>query len=76
MQEPELALSVWLAGQVMVGFWSSVTVTVKVQMPRLPAVSSALHVTVVVPLLKVEPLAGVQVAVRPEEQLSATVAAV
>src|SRR5437867_4251881 len=50
-----------LAGQIIVGGSLSLTVTVKVQLPSLPLVSLALQVTVVVPLLKVEPLAGVQV---------------
>ena len=51
------------AGQVMVGFWVSLTVTVKVQRTGLPFSSSAEQVTVVVPTRKVEPLAGEQVAV-------------
>ena len=41
-----------LAGQVMVGFSSSVTVTVCVQLPVLPLPSVTIHVTVVTPIGK------------------------
>src|ERR1043166_1419509 len=41
------------------GFWLSVTVTLKVQLELLPAASVAVQVTVLVPLLNVEPLIGV-----------------
>jgi hypothetical protein len=51
--------AVTLAGQVMAGGWVSLTVTVKAQLG--PAV--VVQVTVVVPLAKNEPEAGVQVTV-------------
>ena len=55
-----------LAGQVTVGAWLSLTVTVKVQSAELfPLASAAWQVTVVVPFGKVEPLDGVQVVVEP-----------
>src|SRR5438034_10710794 len=55
-----------LAGQVTVGAWLSLTVTVKVQSAELfPLASVAWQVTVVVPFGKVEPLGGVQVVVEP-----------
>src|SRR5439155_17456558 len=57
-----------LAGQVTVGAWLSLTVTVKVQSAELfPLASVAWQVTVVVPFGKVEPLGGLQVVVAPEE---------
>ena len=66
---------VMLAGQVIVGGSSSVTVTVKLQVAELwPAASVAVQVTVVVPFGKLEPLGGVQLAVAPG-QLSLGVAA-
>ncbi len=55
------------AGQVMVGGCVSLTVTVKVQVAVLPLMSVAVQVTFVVPLGKLEPLAGAQTAVRPEQ---------
>ena len=64
---------VMLAGQVTVGGWLSLTVTVKVQSSELfPLASVARQVTVVVPVGKVEPLGGVQVVVEPR-QLSVAV---
>jgi hypothetical protein len=62
-------LTVLLAGQLMVGFWLSVTVTVKLQVAVFPSESVAVHVTVVVPFVKVEPEAGLQlvVTVAPEQ---------
>src|SRR5258708_8464266 len=48
-----------LVGQVITGFWLSVTVTVKVQALVLPLASVAVLVTVVVPTGKVLPLGGV-----------------
>ena len=53
-------LRVWLAGQVMVGAWLSLTVTVKEQVAVLDvgvAASAAFHTTVVCPFGKTEPLA-------------------
>src|SRR2546426_4565976 len=59
-----------LAGQVMEGFSVSLTVTVKLHQAVLPLASVAVQVTVVLPLAKVEPLAGLQLTVWPG-QLSA-----
>ena len=57
-----------LAGQVTVGAWLSLTVTVKVQSAELfPLASVTWQVTVVVPFGKVEPLGGVQVVVEPTQ---------
>lgn len=61
------------AGQVIVGFCASLTVTVKVQLFVLPLASVPVQVTVVVPLAKAVPLAGLQTTVAPA-QLSLTVA--
>lgn len=49
----------------MVGFWLSLTVTVKEQVAVLLEASVAVQVTVVTPLWKVDPEAGKQVAVAP-----------
>src|SRR5213079_1221593 len=60
-QVPGAVSTVMLAGQAIIGFsWSS-TVTLKLQAALLPLPSSAVQLTVVVPLAKAEPLAGVQV---------------
>jgi negative regulator of sigma E activity len=69
---------VTLAGQVIVGAVISLTVTVNVQVPVLggTAASDAEQLTVVTPLLKVEPLAGLQVTVREPSQLSVAVGCV
>ena len=67
--------SVMLAGQVMVGFSASLTVTVNEQLPVLPAWSVAEQVTVVVPTGKVEPEAGKQVDGTTSSQLSDPVGA-
>src|SRR5438874_11355244 len=57
-----------LVGQVTVGAWLSLPVTVKVQSAELfPLASVAWQVTVVVPFGKVEPLGGVQVVVEPTQ---------
>jgi hypothetical protein len=61
------------AGQVMVGFWVSLTVTVNEQLAVLPEASVAVQVTVLVPFANVEPLAGEQLLVVPG-QLSVGVA--
>src|SRR6185369_10070 len=64
-----------LAGQaVRVGAWLSLTVTVKVQALVRALVSVAVQVTVVVPLTKSVPLAGLQTKVTPG-QLSVAVGA-
>jgi hypothetical protein len=62
------------AGHVMLGGCASLIVTVNVQLVLLADVSVAVQVTVVVPLAKVEPEAGVQLTVTPG-QLSLAVAA-
>jgi len=63
-----------LAGQVILGAWASLTVTVNEQeVDWLPLVSVALQVTVVVPFGKAVPGVGVQLAVAPG-QLSPAVA--
>jgi hypothetical protein len=64
------------AGQVITGGVVSVTVTVKVQVPLLFDESEAEQLTVVTPLLKVVPLAGLQVTVREPSQLSFAVGCV
>jgi hypothetical protein len=84
-----VASFVILAGTVTTGAVVSTTVTVKVLLPVLPAKSVAEHVTVVVPIAKVEPEAGeqavviapstmsvaddVKVAVAPAEEVPSTV---
>src|SRR5438034_9397629 len=57
----------------MTGFSLSVTVTLKLQLALLPLPSSAVQLTVVVPLAKAVPLAGLQVTLA-VPQLSAAVA--
>jgi hypothetical protein len=60
-QKVASATPVMFAGQVMPGFSTSLTVTVKLQgAPTLPELSVTVHMTGVVPLAKVEPEAGVQ----------------
>jgi hypothetical protein len=59
----------------MVGFWLSLTVTVKLQDAVLFEASVAVQVTVVTPLGKLEPLLGEQVTVAPG-QLSEAVGTV
>lgn len=54
--------TVLLTGQVMVGAWVSLTLTVKVQVSFLPP-SVAVQVTVVVPVAKNDPEAGEQTTV-------------
>jgi len=49
------------------------TVTVKLQLAVFPFESVAVQVTVVVPLLKVDPEAGLQVVVTPPPQLEVAV---
>lgn len=56
-----------LAGQMIVGFWLSLTVTVNVQLAVLFAASWAVQVTVVGPFGKVEPDGGLQLTVAPEQ---------
>jgi hypothetical protein len=59
---PGFATCTMPAGQVMVGFWSSLIVTVKEQLAVLPEESVFVQLTVVTPVGKVEPEAGVQMA--------------
>ena len=49
-----------LVGQLIVGCWTPLTVTVKLQELELPTVSVARQVTVVAPTGKVPPEGGVQ----------------
>src|SRR2546425_11541385 len=63
-----------LAGQLAVGFSSSLTVTVKVQVLVLALASVAVQVTVVVPSGNIEPLAGLQLMLE-SGQLSLALAA-
>jgi len=73
--EGQVGSSVILPGQLMLGAWVSLTVTVNEHAGDvLPLASVALQVTVVVPFWNVEPDGGVQLAVAPG-QLSFTVAA-
>ena len=64
-----------MAGQVIDGFSLSLTVTVKLQAEELFAASVAVQATGVVPLGKAKPLAGEQITVTLESQLSAAVGA-
>src|SRR6266581_5390777 len=54
------------------GFSRSLTVTVNVQALVLPLASVAVQVTVLTPLLKLEPLAGLQLTVTPGQLSLAT----
>jgi len=63
-----------LAGQTITGGSVSLTVTVKLQVLVLPAASVAVQVTGVVPVPKLEPVGGLQLAVTPG-QLSLTAGA-
>ena len=65
--KPGAVLVVMSVGHVMAGKSLSLTVTVKEQALVLPLVSLAVQVTVVTPLLNVEPLRGVQLTVAPEQ---------
>ena len=67
MQAPEAVFVLMFAGQVSVGSSVSLTVTVNVQALVLPLASVAVQVTVLTPLLKLLPLAGVQLTVAPEQ---------
>jgi hypothetical protein len=53
------------AGQLMLGGWVSLTMTWKLQLAVLLALSVAVQVTVVLPLGKVEPLGGLQLTETP-----------
>jgi len=64
-----------LLGQVTDGFCVSLTVTVNEQLAELFDASLTVHETVVVPLVNVEPDAGLQTGVPTPEQLSLTVGA-
>ena len=72
-QSPGAVLTVMLPGQVGTGFSVSLTVTLKLHVAVLLLASVAVQVTLVVPLLNVEPLAGLQ-AMLPPEQLSVKLA--
>jgi hypothetical protein len=61
------------AGQAMLGGCVSLTMTRKLQLAVLLALSVAVQVTVLVPLRKVDPLGGVQLTVTPG-QLSVALA--
>lgn len=65
-----------LVGQVTVGFCVSFTVTVKVQLAGLLEASLTVHITVVVPLGKVDPDDGEHTGVPTPVQLSVAVALV
>jgi hypothetical protein len=58
LQTPLAVLTLTVAGQVATGFWLSVTTTSKLQVAVFPTTSVEVPVTVVVPLLNVEPLTG------------------
>jgi hypothetical protein len=62
------------AGHVIAGNWASITVTVNEQLPGLPTASVVEQLTVVTPLAKVVPEAGVQIGVFTPGQLSVAVA--
>ena len=69
-------LFVTLAGHVITGAVTSLTVTVNVHVPVLLDRSEAEQLTVVSPLLKVDPEDGLQVTVREPSQLSVAVGCV
>src|SRR5439155_8240569 len=71
--KPGSVLTVTLAGQLMLGDWLSLTVTVKLQLELLPDVSVAVHTTLVVPLGKLDPDAGTHT-IEPPRQLSVKLA--
>jgi hypothetical protein len=73
---PESFPWVMLAGQLIVGFSLSLTVTVNEQLPVLPCASVAEHVTVVVPFGNAEPDAGEQLTAPTPGQLSVAVGVV
>jgi hypothetical protein len=70
-QLPASVFTVMFEGHVITGNWLSTTVTVNEHVVVLPAASVAVEVTVVVPVLKIEPEAGVVETVA--EQLSVAV---
>jgi len=67
--------AVTFAGQVIVGGWVSLTVTVNLQLAGLPEASLTLQLTVVVPSGKNEPDDGVHIGAPALAQLSLTVGA-
>jgi hypothetical protein len=69
---PGAELVVMLPGQVIVGAWLSVTVTLKLHEPTLPEESVTVQLTGVVPVRKVEPDAGTHTTDPTPEQLSLT----
>jgi hypothetical protein len=70
---PRSALLAMFAGQVMLGAWPSVTVTLKEQLALRPTASVAVQVTVVAPAAKVEPDGGTQLTGTEPGQLSVAV---
>ena len=74
-QTPGSVLTTIAAGQVIVGSWVSLTVTVKVHVEVRPEASVAVYVTGAVPIGKLDPGRIVAVKVTPE-QLSLAVGAV
>jgi hypothetical protein len=70
---PASATTLTLAGQVIVGFSVSVTVTLWVQLWVLPAASVAVQVTVVVPIVNTAGASLVIIKSAPDEQLSVAV---
>jgi hypothetical protein len=73
LHTPGSVFCVMLAGQEMVGFWVSFTVSVKSHVAVLLELSVAVQVTVVVPFGKADPLAGEHISLTPG-QLSVPVA--
>jgi hypothetical protein len=73
VQEPGAVFETMLDGQVMAGFSVSLTVTEKLQLAVRPDESVAVQLTVLVPLLNVEPLAGLHTTVGAGVQLSVAV---
>src|SRR6185436_1078208 len=67
LQRPGSAVNTRLLGQVITGFWLSVTVTVKVQLLVLPLASVAVFVTVVVPTGNVLPFVRLLTRVVPSQ---------
>jgi len=72
-QAPVVVVMEMFAGQLRLGGVVSLTVTVNEQLAGLPAASLTEQLTVVVPLGKTEPLAGLHFGVATPEQLSLTV---
>jgi hypothetical protein len=73
---PAVVFATMGAGQVTVGGWVSLTVTVKLHEPVLFEESVAVQLTVVVPFWKAEPGAGLHVTDTVSSQLSVAVGGV